>query len=701
MPPVTPKEVIRRTKRIAKATALCLAASLASFAVINAMAEDNTTTTINGTIVNNNNADYYVGTSGTNNVLQIINGGQLTNVASGYVGYNTGANNNSVLVSGSGSLWTNSNLYVGYYGGGSQMIITNGGAVYDYNGTIGQWSSNNVVLVTSTGSLFYTAALLHVGSTGGGNNQLIVTNGGRLISGTFYVGDRIGGCLGLVSGTGSVASVSGTTYVEGSYSSNSLFIINGGLITDTYGTVGDVYASNAIAVVSGPGSVWSNSSTLSVPGFTSQLIITNGGKAISSGGYLGWIGTGSVAVITGANSIWTNSGDLTVGYDGGGSYDNKNQLIITNGGQVFSAAGLIGKGHGFQNTATISGTGSIWSMTSDLFVGYSDWSISNQLNIVNGGRVINSNGIIANNIYSSSNTVLVSGAGSLWSNSGTVYVGYNGYSNNLVIANGGTVAASNVIVGYVIMSSYNLLSISGGNLYATNAAGNGSLDLRHGSVALNSGTVVVDRLYDYVYGGGVITFSAGLLRSGGSAMSNGFTFAVGDGVQSATFDMLGGTHSFAGGLSISTNGSLIGNGSILGSVTNFGVIAPGHSFGVINISGDLALNDPSTLSFKIGGTSTNSYDQVFVGGILRIAGLLNVTETNGYTGNVGDTFTLLHFSSETGAFSQTNLPTLSAGEQWDTSQLYTLGTIEIVPEPGTWALLALGMSMLVARRRKK
>ncbi|MBI5685648.1 MAG: PEP-CTERM sorting domain-containing protein [Verrucomicrobia bacterium] len=242
--------------------------------------------------------------------------------------------------------------------------------------------------------------------------------------------------------------------------------------------------------------------------------------------------------------------------------------------------------------------------------------------------------------------------------------------------------------------------VSNGGLLETDGAG-GVPFLPLGAVTLNSGTVAVNQLYLTNNGSSSLTFNAGLLQSEGTTVTNGMVFAVGDGVQSATLDLLGGTHSFANGLKLSTNSSLIGSGDILaGSATNFGIIAPGHSAGTLTFSGDLTLNDSSLLSMEIGGTATNDYDQVWVGGFLRIGGLLDVTLTNGYTGNAGDTFDLFNFGTVTGAFSQTNLPTLGAGMEWNTDRLYTLGEIAIVPEPGAWSLLALGMAALGARRVK-
>jgi len=416
---------------------------------------------------------------------------------------------------------------------------------------------------------------------------------------------------------------------------------------------------------------------------------------VNSNGYIGqptYAGNNLVSV-GGPGSLWSNQGDLYIGVWG-----SSNQLVIGGTGTVSSANGIVGMFNtATSNSVLVTGPASLWNNSASLYVGYT--GSLNQLTITSGGSVLNTTGYVGYASVAASNAVLVTGAGSVWSNSGALYVGYSGSSNNLTIANSGMVVATNVIIGYSA-STGNVITVGGGSLYATNQLGNGALDIRRGTLALNSGTVVVNQLYLTNNASSVMTFSAGLLRSGGSTVSNGTAFVVGDGVQSATLDLLGGTHSFASGLSISTNGNLIGNASIIGSVTNFGTIAPGHSAGTLSFSGDLTLKDSSALNMELGGTDTNTYDRVFVGGILRIAGLLNVTLTNGYTGSIGDTFDLFSFTSETGTFSQTNLPTLSPGMEWNTSKLYTLGDIQIVPEPGVSALLALGLAALASRRVK-
>ena len=45
------------------------------------------------------------------------------------------------------------------------------------------------------------------------------------------------------------------------------------------------------------------------------------------------------------------------------------------------------------------------------------------------------------------------------------------------------------------------------------------------------------------------------------------------------------------------------------------------------------------------------------------------------------------------------LPTLAGGLYWDSTQLYTLGELTVIPEPSTWAMLLGGLGMLVMGQR--
>ena len=172
--------------------------------------------------------------------------------------------------------------------------------------------------------------------------------------------------------------------------------------------------------------------------------------------------------------------------------------------------------------------------------------------------------------------------------------------------------------------------------------------------------------------------------------------------------MPGGTHSFANGLVVTNNASLVGSGSILGSVTNSGTIAPGNSAGLITVSGALTLLNSSVLNMELAGTNSGSLDQLFASGALTANGTLNVLLIDGFVPTAGDVFKLFDYGSVFGAFSVTNLP---VGYTWDTSHLLAdpsdplhgdlLFGVAPIPEPSTWALIGIGLAALPLRRRRR
>ncbi|MFA7004824.1 MAG: hypothetical protein WC429_12350, partial [Verrucomicrobiia bacterium] len=373
-----------------------------------ALAEDNTTTTINGVDVDNNGTNYFVGNTGTNNALQILNGGSLTNVNAGYIGYGVGANNNYVLVSGAGSTWANTNLFVGRQGSFNQLTITNGGKVIDI------WSPSSLSnLHPGEG---------HIGESIGANSNAVV-----------------------VSGLDSLWNVGSPIHIGNAGSWNSLTVANHG----------QVYSSNAIS--------------FSVSGFYS----------VSSFSAIGRSSGGNSASVIGVGSVWSNYGPLVIGYSG-----SSNSLSITSGGQVVGSGpeqtpmpdfvgglgvgGFIGYSSGMSNNSVlVSGSGSLWTNSYSVYVGV--YGSHNSLTIGNGGQAINTSAYIGYNTNGDNNAVVVTGIGSLWHSSDSFYVGKDGSYSRLTIESGGTVTSSNIFVGDSSTSVGNVMTVSGGTLYDTNA----------------------------------------------------------------------------------------------------------------------------------------------------------------------------------------------------------------------------------------
>src|SRR5206468_1899889 len=77
-----------------------------------------------------------------------------------------------------------------------------------------------------------------------------------------------------------------------------------------------------------------------------------------------------------------------------------------------------------------------------------DTCSNNYLEINSGGSLTNTDGIIGNTATANNNSVLVSGPGSEWYNSGNLYAGNTGSVNRLTIQNGGRVDCNVGLIGY-------------------------------------------------------------------------------------------------------------------------------------------------------------------------------------------------------------------------------------------------------------
>src|SRR5205814_9461637 len=85
---------------------------------------------------------------------------------------------------------------------------------------------------------------------------------------------------------------------------------------------------------------------------------------------------------------------------------------------------------------------------------------------------------------------------SVWNKSVLLNVGSSGPGNRLLVADGGTVFASDAVnVGFqTTTSSNNLLPAARGTLRAQNPGGTGTLDIRSGTNRFDAGLIEVDRV---------------------------------------------------------------------------------------------------------------------------------------------------------------------------------------------------------------
>ena len=601
-----------------------------------------------------------------------------------------GSSNNYVLVTGVNSLWTNGgDLAIGFEGSGNNsLVITNAGEVIDasaylgytnsisYNVTNGYLGSvtnqnnlmpsNNSTLVSGIGSIWFNSNNLVIGNTGV-NNNLVISSGAVVqdISGslgvsaniftTIYVDDGLGffqpsvvtsgtsNNFVLVTGAGSLWTNSGdlTIGVDGSY--NTLTISNGGTVANGYSTNGGVIglnadSSNNSVLVTGSGSLFSNSGSLSIgyDGSSNSLVISNGGAVnVALGFNLAVIGynadsSNNSVLVTGSGST-LNSPFLEIGYSGSG-----NSLAISAGANVSDYyAALADNSSASNNSALVTGTGSLWSNTVELDVGYA--GSSNSLVISNGGTVVSADSYLGNVSTSSNNSVLVTGSNSLLSNSATLNVGYYGSGNALVISNGATVQNTSGYLGYYASSSNNSVLVTGSNSLWNNSTnlivgfygGNNSLIISNGGHVLADGIVAIG--FSSLTNSALVTGNGSLLGTGtklvvGSFGSGTLTVADGGSVVASNQLMIAQYSGSVGTLNI---GSLGGND--MGGTISSPSIAFGLGRGAINFNQANTCTLSTTISGagainQLGsGTTILSGSNTFSQGILVTAGTLIVS----------------------------------------------------------------------------
>ncbi len=386
-----------------------------------------------------------------------ISDGMVVQSTKGYVGYEPGSKG-VVTVSGAGSQWINSEgNYIGYCGDGT-LAISNGGAVQSsglcYIGT--KDGSTGAVMVSGVDSTWTIGNDLRMFGDG---PTLDITDGGTVSDENGLIDPSSSSAMVTVSGAGSAWTHSKNLYVN----SGRLDITNGGVVVNNYSG----YVANAGTVtVSGDGSIWDCRSYLYVGSRQGGTLSILDGGVVNTGGYgniSSYIGglhnyraTGTVTV-TGAGSTWNNEGTIYVGHTSEGT------LSITNGGGVNNTDAYIGYDNYTDENCevTVSGVGSTWINSGDLFVGQAGHAT---LAITDGGVVRNCQGVISSDPGIIS-VVTVSGAGSTWTNSGDLSVGHAG-NGILEITDGGMVSVAGVLNVGGYSTDYSYLAVATGGMLA-------------------------------------------------------------------------------------------------------------------------------------------------------------------------------------------------------------------------------------------
>ncbi|HWB02419.1 MAG TPA: autotransporter-associated beta strand repeat-containing protein [Verrucomicrobiales bacterium] len=202
----------------------------------------------------------------------------------------------------------------------------------------------------------------------------------------------------------------------------------------------------------------------------------------------------------------------------------------------------------------------------------------------------------------------------------------------------------------------------------------------------------------YTMSGG-IGGTGNLVKAGaGALILTGITTTTGTATVNQGTLTLNGTHSFSS-ISVASGATVNGSGSAASAAMNVaagGHVAPGNSPGTMTV-GNVTMN--GAYDAEIGGAAAGQIDHFVTSATIWNAGSsVNVTLLNGYDPAPGTTFDI-HDGTNSGTTPAFNLPALSGGKSWNTSNFMNNGTLSVVPEPSSMLLGALGLGFLLRRRR--
>jgi len=243
------------------------------------------------------------------------------------------------------------------------------------------------------------------------------------------------------------------------------------------------------------------------------------------GSHIGY-SPGSVGTVTvsGEGSEWNNTGEIYVGNEGEGS------LNITDGGVVSSAWSIMGYQSGSVGTVTVTGDGSEWANTGPVDVGIFG---EGTLNITDGGVVSGDGSYVSISpthigyFRGSVGTVTVTDEGSEWNNSGWLLVGRYGEgtlnieSDGVVSNSWGNIGYSSHSVGTVTVTGEgsewnNSENLMVGPSFSSTFGGDGTLNITGGGTVNVGEETWVALLTN---SSGVINFNNGTLNTGGLTSS--------------------------------------------------------------------------------------------------------------------------------------------------------------------------------------
>lgn len=431
-------------------------------------------------------------------------------------------------------------------------------------------------------------------------------------------------------------------------------------------------------------------------------------------------GTGAASLTIQGPASGTATANLAsfyIGYEGnnGNSLTFSGPVTVTDAGTAFSSVGQ-GSGAGgssINNTLTISNGASVTRYA--LWVGKAATSLSGNGVVLKGaGSKLTINGggststqFLVGSIAGGSNNYLSIQDGAV----ATITTGLNGSTVNALRIGDGSSARSNYVTVEGTGSTLSLASSTALILGNATGFGGNSLQIGDQGTVTTTGTTTIN------------SFTANGGNNDGRnrlTIQNGGVFTSSSAIHNSGLLQLeaGGVLNGANVLTITSTGRFEAAGSGLGpnvstTVNSQGVLA----IGLAGHSGADLLTLDSTVTLQAGSVfeatifGSHSIDQAALGA----GGTLDLSSgaasfklvLAGYAPVEGDEWTVFTGSTSTGILgsfpeASAQLPPLAGGLGWDYSHFNETGEwkISVVPEPGSFVLMAIGFGALLVWRRR-
>ncbi|HEV7736839.1 MAG TPA: autotransporter-associated beta strand repeat-containing protein, partial [Chlamydiales bacterium] len=509
-------------------------------------------------------------------------------------------------------------------------------------------NANTLTIGTAAGSTTFAGT---ISGSGGSivkdNSSTQILSGASSYSGATTVSQGVlqaGGTNAFSPNSAvTMANVASTTLTLNGFSQTILSLAGGGATGGNVSlgggtlTLGNGSSTSYDGVISGGGGLTKiGSSTFTLTNTNSYLGGTTIAQGTISTGLAGALGSGPIAIGTSGILQITNTFTLPntpVDLANGSSIDVTGSNGLTLSGVVTGSGGSLTKvGAG---TLTLSNASNNYTGPTNINSG--TLLISAPGALPSGSDVHDQGSLVFNYLGSGSYSGKITGSGSLTVQGGTIeLLGKNTYSGGTLVSTGTLRGNTSSLQGAITNNAAVVFDQATNGTYAGNMSGSGGSLTKSGAGALNvTGT--------NTYGGPTNILSG--------------DFAVNGSITTST-------------LTVSSGSTLSGNGHITGNVSNFGIVSPGNSIGLLSITGNYVQGSGSMYLVEVSPTTA---DRVSITGTATIEPNATLSIFP-YPGSYLSTIQYIVLSSSglTGTFSSTpnNMPTLEFQVAYDNKNVY-------------------------------